>query len=242
MCAREGGSISNLASSLVLSLGARCRRPRSFDIFQNRHAVSVRAICCATIRDGGGGALAWRKGSWEARPSGSRRGPPLVADAIEGVGVSKVEDLDPTSNARSPKYFRSSMTRPSAGRRRSSQGDLARPIQPGPLHSRSRQAGGRRLSDNNLIHLKHAVIMGTPRGDDGHPPSGSRRGWTISTAPRNSSTSSPSRLVADRGYAFTHNLDDRVARSDERRGIEPHVKLMDKSERTDGPRRSAHPA
>ena len=40
----------------------------------------------------------------------------------------------------------------------------------------------------------------------------------------------PSRLVADGGYGSA----DMIGWLVEERGIEPHVKLMDKSERTDG--------
>jgi len=45
----------------------------------------------------------------------------------------------------------------------------------------------------------------------------------------------PSRLVADAGYGSAEML----GRLAEERGIEPHVKVFDKSERTDGTFRAA---
>ena len=53
----------------------------------------------------------------------------IVADAHRRRGVGKVEDLDPTSSRASPNIFRFSMTRPSAGRRRSSRRRSRRPIE-----------------------------------------------------------------------------------------------------------------
>ena len=45
----------------------------------------------------------------------------IVADAHRRRGVAKIEDLDPTSNRAVANICRSSMMRPSAGQRRSSQ-------------------------------------------------------------------------------------------------------------------------
>jgi transposase len=66
----------------------------------------------------------------------------IVADAHRRRGVAKVEDLDRPQAARSPNIFRFSMTRPSAGRRRSSrrrsrQPIRRRPTQPRPTSRRS---------------------------------------------------------------------------------------------------------
>ena len=52
----------------------------------------------------------------------------IVADVHRRHGVAKVEDLDPTSSRAVAEYLSVSMTRPSAGRRRSSRRRSRRPI------------------------------------------------------------------------------------------------------------------
>ena len=82
----------------------------------------------------------------------------IVADAHRRRSVAKVEDLVPIRAAPSQNICRSSMMRPSAGRRRSSRRRSRRPIRR-PVTPRGQQVAGYAYSDNYLIDLKHAVIM-----------------------------------------------------------------------------------
>ena len=84
-------------------------------------------------------------------------------------------------------------------------------------------------SDNYLIDLKHAVIM------DVEATTAIRQAEVGAAKTMLDRTAeqfdvSPSRLVADAGYGSAEMIGWLV----DERGIEPHVKLMDKSERTDG--------
>jgi hypothetical protein len=84
-------------------------------------------------------------------------------------------------------------------------------------------------SDNYLIDLKHAVIM------DVEATTAIRQAEVSAAKTMLDRTAeqfevAPSRLVADAGYGSAEMIGWLV----DERGIEPHVKLMDKSERTDG--------
>ena len=84
-------------------------------------------------------------------------------------------------------------------------------------------------SDNYLIDLKHAVIM------DVEATTAIRRaevgvGKTMLDRTAEQFDLAPSRLVADAGCGSAEMIGWLV----DERGIEPHVKLMDKAERTDG--------
>ena len=88
---------------------------------------------------------------------------------------------------------------------------------------------GYAYSDNYLIDLKHAVIM------DVEATTTVRQAEVSAAKTMLDRTSeqfevAPSRLVADAGYGSAEMIGWLV----DERGIEPHVKLMDKSERTDG--------
>jgi hypothetical protein len=84
-------------------------------------------------------------------------------------------------------------------------------------------------SDNYLIDLKHAVII------DVEATRAIRQAEVSAAKTMLDRTAeqfevAPSRLVADAGYGSAEMIGWLV----DERGIEPHVKLMDKSERTDG--------
>jgi Transposase DDE domain len=84
-------------------------------------------------------------------------------------------------------------------------------------------------SDNYLIDLKHAVIM------DVEATTAIRQAEVGAAKTMLDRTAeqfevAPSRLVADTGYGSAEMIGWLV----DERGIGPHVKLMDKSERTDG--------
>jgi hypothetical protein len=83
-------------------------------------------------------------------------------------------------------------------------------------------------SDNYLIDLKHAVIM------DVEATTAIRQAEVGAAKTMFDRTAeqflTPSRLVADAGYGSAEMIGWLV----DERGIEPHVKLMDKAERMDG--------
>src|ERR1700683_3221862 len=81
-----------------------------------------------------------------------------------------------------------------------------------------------------LSHRSEACSDCGCRGDDNHSPSGSWRGQTRLDRTAEQFDLPLSRLVADGGYGSA----DMVGWLVEERGIEPHVKLIDKAERTDG--------
>ena len=87
---------------------------------------------------------------------------------------------------------------------------------------------GYAYSDNYLIDLKHAVIMDVEATTTIRQAEvGAAQTMLDRTAEQ--FEVAPSRLVADAGYGSAEMIAWLVER-----GIEPHVKLMDKSERTDG--------
>src|SRR6202453_62624 len=82
---------------------------------------------------------------------------------------------------------------------------------------------------NYLIDLKHAVIMDVEATTAIRQAEvGAAKTMLDRTTEQFDIT--PSRLVADAGYGSAEMIEWLV----DERGIEPHVKLMDKSERTDG--------
>jgi hypothetical protein len=84
-------------------------------------------------------------------------------------------------------------------------------------------------SDNYLIDLKHAVIMDVEATTAIRQAEvGAAKAMLDRTAKQ--FEVARSRLVADAGYGSAEMIGWLV----DERGIEPHVKLMDKSERTDG--------
>jgi hypothetical protein len=88
---------------------------------------------------------------------------------------------------------------------------------------------GYAYSDNYLIDLKHAVIVDVEATTTIRQAEvGAAKTMLDRTAEHFDLT--PSRLVADGGYGSA----DMVGWLVDERGIEPHVKLIDKAERTDG--------
>ena len=88
---------------------------------------------------------------------------------------------------------------------------------------------GYAYSDNYLIDLKHAVIVDVEATTTIRQAEvGAAKAMLDRTAEQFDLT--PSRLVADGGYGSA----DMVGWLVDERGIEPHVKLIDKAERTDG--------
>jgi len=84
-------------------------------------------------------------------------------------------------------------------------------------------------SDNHLIDLKHAVIMDVEATTAVRQAEvGAAKTMIDRTADQFEVT--PSRLAADAGYGSAGMLGWLV----DERGIEPHVRVFDKSERTDG--------
>ena len=78
---------------------------------------------------------------------------------IEGVGSPRSRTSIRAQTARSPNIFRFSMMRPSAGRRRSSRRRSRRPIRRPGYTAAADKPAVYAYSDNDLIDLKHAVIM-----------------------------------------------------------------------------------
>ena len=88
---------------------------------------------------------------------------------------------------------------------------------------------GYAYSDNYLIDLKHAVIMDVQATTTIRQAEvGAAKAMLDRTTEQFDVT--PSRLVADGGYGSAEMVGWLV----DERGIEPHVKLTDKAERTDG--------
>jgi hypothetical protein len=153
----------------------------------------------------------------------------IVADAHRRRGVAKVEDLDPSSNRAVAEYL-SVLDDAAFSGATPVEPNVISPTDPAaPLHSRGRQAGGLRLF-RQRPHRSEARGDHGRRGDDGHSPGGSRSSQGDARPHGRTVRSRPSRLVADAGYGSAEMIGWLV----DERGIEPHVKLMDRAERTDG--------
>jgi hypothetical protein len=103
------------------------------------------------------------------------------------------------------------------------------PTDPARYTASANSAAGYAYSDNYLINLKHAVIM------DVEATTAIRQAEVGAAKAMHDRTAeqlevAPSRLVADAGYGSAEMIGWLVDEC----GIEPHVKLIDKSERTDG--------
>ena len=152
----------------------------------------------------------------------------IVADAHRRRGVAKVEDLDPTSSRAVAEYLSVLDDAAFGG---------ATPVEPksiSPTDPAARYTAAANTpavyaySDNYLIDLKHAVIM------DVEATTAIRQAEVGAAKTMLDRTAeqfdvAPSRLVADAGYGSAEMIGWLV----DERGIEPHVKLTDKSERTD---------
>src|SRR4249920_298625 len=153
----------------------------------------------------------------------------IVADAHRRRGVAKVADLDPTSSRAVAEYLSVLDDAAFGG---------ATPVEPksiSPTDPAARYTAAANTpavyaySDNYLIDLKNAVIM------DVEATTAIRQAEVGAAKTMLDRTAeqfdvAPSRLVADAGYGSAEMIGWLV----DKRGIEPHVKLFDHSERKDG--------
>src|SRR6202167_680081 len=153
----------------------------------------------------------------------------IVADAHRRRGVAKIEDLDPTSNRAVAEYL-SVLDDAAFGGATSVEPKTISPTDPAARYTASANAvAGYAYSDNYLVDLKHAVIM------DVEATTAIRQAEVSAAKTMLDRTAeqfdlTPLRLVADGGYGSAEMVGWLV----DERGIEPHVNLIDKSERTDG--------
>ena len=153
----------------------------------------------------------------------------IVADAHRRRSVAKIEDLDPTSNRAVAEYL-SVLDDAAFGGATPVEPKVISPTDPAARYTASANSvAGYAYSDNYLIDLKHAVIMDVEATTTIRQAEvGAAKTMLDRTAEQFDVT--PSRLVADAGYGSAEMVGWLV----DERGIEPHVKLMDKAERTDG--------
>ena len=145
----------------------------------------------------------------------------IVADAHRRRSVAKVEDLDPTSSRAVAEYLSVLDDAAFGG---------ATAVEPCSPYRFGQLVAGYAYSDNYLIDLKHAVIMDVEATTAIRQAEvGAAKTMLDRTAEQFDVT--PSRLVADGGYGSA----DMVGWLVDERGIEPHVNLIDKSERTEEP-------
>jgi len=153
----------------------------------------------------------------------------IVADANRRRGVAKVEDLDPTSSRAVAEYL-SVLDDAAFGGATPVEPKSISPTDPAARYTAAADTPAvYAYSDNYLVDLKNAVIMDVEATTAVRPAEvGAAKTMLDRTAERLDVT--PSRPVADAGYGSA----DMVGWLVDERGIEPHVKLMDKSERSDG--------
>src|ERR1700723_3421840 len=153
----------------------------------------------------------------------------IVADAHRRRTVAKVEDLVPTSSRAVAEYL--SVLDDAAFRGATPvEPKVISPTDPAARYTASANSvAGYAYSDNYLIDLKHAVIVDVEATTTIRQAEvGAAKTMLDRTAEQFDLT--PSRLVADGGYGSAEMIGWLV----DERGIEPHVNLIDKSERTDG--------
>src|SRR5271155_3480373 len=153
----------------------------------------------------------------------------IVADAHRRRGVAKVEDLVPTSSRAVAEYL-SVLDDAAFSGATPVEPKVISPTDPAARYTASANSvAGYAYSDNYLIDLKHAVIVDVEATTTIRQAEvGAAKTMLDRTAEQFDLT--PSRLVADGGYGSA----DMVGWLVDERGIEPHVKLIDKAERTDG--------
>ena len=153
----------------------------------------------------------------------------IVADAHRRRGVAKVEDLDPASSRAVGEYL-SVLDEAAFGGATPVEPKAISPADPAARYTAAADAPAvYAYSDNYLVDLEHAVIMDVEATTAIRQAEvGAAKTMLDRTAER--FDVHPSRLVADAGYGSAEMLGWLV----EERGIEPHVKVFDKSERTDG--------
>jgi Transposase DDE domain len=153
----------------------------------------------------------------------------VVADAHRRRGVAKVEDLDPTSNRAVTEYL-SVLDDAAFGGATPVEPKTISPTDPAARYTAAADKPAvYAYSDNYLIDLKRAVIIDVEATTAIRQAEvGAAKAMLDRTAEQ--FEVAPSRLVADGGYGSA----ERVGWLVDERGIEPHVNLIDKSERTDG--------
>jgi transposase len=153
----------------------------------------------------------------------------IAADANRRRGVAKVEDLDPTSSRAVAEYL-SVLDDAAFGAATPKAPTSISPTDPAARYTAASDTPAFfAYSDNYLVDLKNAVIMDVEATTAVRQAEvGAAKTMIDRTAEQFDVT--PSRLVGDAGYGSA----EMVAWLVDEREIEPHVKLMDKSERTDG--------
>ena len=152
-----------------------------------------------------------------------------MADAHRRRGIAKIEDLDPTSNRAVAEYL-SVLHDAAFGGATPVEPKLISPTDPAARYTASANSvAGYAYSHNDLIDLKHAVIMDVDATTTIRQAEvGAAKTMLDRTAEQ--FDVNPSRLVADGGYGSAEMVGWLV----DERGIEPHVNLVDKTERTAG--------
>src|SRR3984957_18749857 len=153
----------------------------------------------------------------------------IVADAHRRRSVAKVEDLVPTSSRAVAEYL-SVLDDAAFSGATPVEPKVISPTDPAARYSASANSvAGYAYADNCLVDLKHAVIVDVEATTTIRQAEvGAAKTMLDRTAEQFDLT--PSRLVADGGYGSA----DMVGWLVDERGIETHVNLIDKSERTDG--------
>jgi len=153
----------------------------------------------------------------------------ITADAHRRRGVSKVEDLDPASNRAVAEYL-AVLDDAAFGGATPVEPKAISPTDPAARYTAAADAPAvYAYSDNYLIDLEHAVIIDVEATTAIRQAEvGAAKTMLDRAAER--FDAHPARLVADAGYGSAEMLGWLV----DERGIEPHVKVFDKSERTDG--------
>src|ERR1700733_2993528 len=153
----------------------------------------------------------------------------IVADAHRRRGVAKIEDLDPTSSRAVAEYL-SVLDDAAFGGATPVEPKAISPTDPAVRYTAAADKPAvYAYSDNYLIDLKHAVIMDVEATTAIRQAEGGAAKTMLDRTAEQFEVA-PSRLVADAGYGSA----EMVGGLGGGRGIEPHEKLMDKSERTDG--------
>jgi len=153
----------------------------------------------------------------------------IAADAHRRRSVAKVEDPDLTSSRAVAEYL-SVLDDAAFGGATPVEPKAISPTDPVARYTASANSdAGYAYSDNYLIDLKHAVIM------DVEATTTIRQAEVDAAKTMLDRTAeqfdvTPSRLVADGGYGSAEMVGWLV----DERGIEQHVKLIDRAERTDG--------
>src|SRR6516164_8074899 len=153
----------------------------------------------------------------------------IVADAYRRRGVAKVEDLDPTSSRAVAEHL-SVLDDAAFGAATPKEPKSISPTDPAARYTAAADMPAfYAYSDNYLVDLKNAMIMDVVATTAVRQAEvGAAKTMIDRTAEQFDLT--PSRVAADAGYGSAEMVGWLV----DKRAVEPHVKLMDKSERADG--------